>query len=110
MRRAVPRSSFCLLAAGALAQDETPPSSCPLTPRATEVIAVGAGQVRVEYARRSRGTEDLRGPRPVGPSVADRTNAATTLKTNVDVKLGDVVEPRKGTYTLYTLPAKGRGG
>ena len=107
MRRAALAILPCLLAAGALAQSgKAPLPRVPLSPRATEVIAVGSGQVQVEYSRPfAKGRKIFGGLVPWGTVWRTGANAATTLKTNVDLTLGDVVVP-KGTYTLYTLPGE----
>jgi hypothetical protein len=107
MRRAVLPIFLCLLAAGALAQSaKAPLPRVPLSPRATEAIAVGTGQVQVEYSRPfAKGRKVFGGLVPWGTVWRTGANAATTLKTNVDLTLGDVVVP-KGTYTLYTLPGE----
>ncbi|HYN41104.1 MAG TPA: DUF2911 domain-containing protein [Thermoanaerobaculia bacterium] len=107
MRRAVLPILLCLLAAGALGQSgKAPLPRVPLSPRATEVIAVGSGQVQVEYSRPfAKGRKVFGGLVPWGTVWRTGANAATTLKTNVDLTLGDVVVP-KGTYTLYTLPGE----
>ena len=82
------------------------PPRVPLSPRAAEEIAVGSGQVKVEYSRPfARGRKIFGGLVPWGTVWRTGANAATTLKTNVELKLGDVVVP-KGTYTLYTLPGE----
>lgn len=107
MRRAVFPVVLCLLAAGALAQPGKPPlPRVPLSPRATEVIAVGTGQVQVEYSRPfAKGRKIFGGLVPWGTVWRTGANAATTLKTNVGLTLGDAAVP-KGTYTLYTLPGE----
>ncbi len=107
MRRAVFPAFLCLLAAGALAQSARAPlPRVPLSPRATEAIAVGTGQVQVEYSRPfAKGRKIFGSLVPWGTVWRTGANAATTLKTNVDLTLGNVVVP-KGTYTLYTLPGE----
>jgi hypothetical protein len=78
----------------------------PLSPRDTARMELDAGKrVYVDYGRPS-----MRGRRIVGELVPygrvwrTGANAATTLVTEVDLRIGDAVVPR-GTYTLYTLPA-----
>ncbi|MBK9373681.1 MAG: DUF2911 domain-containing protein [Holophagales bacterium] len=107
MRRAVLIIAMSLLAPGALAQTGKPTlPRVPLSPRATEVIAVGTGQVQVEYSRPfAKGRKIFGGLVPWGTVWRTGANAATTLKTNVGLTLGDVAVP-KGTYTLYTLPGE----
>lgn len=107
MRRAALPIVLCLLSAGALAQaGKAPLPRVPISPRAMEEIAVGTGQVQVEYSRPfAKGRKVFGGLVPWGKVWRTGANAATTLKTNVDLTLGDVVVP-KGTYTLYTLPGE----
>jgi len=107
MRRALLPIVLCLLSSGALAQGgRTPLPRVPLSPRALEAIAVGTGQVQVEYSRPFvKGRKIFGGLVPWGTVWRTGANAATTLKTNVDLTLGETVVP-KGTYTLYTLPGE----
>lgn len=107
MRRTALPIALCLLSAGALAQAaKAPLPRVPISPRAMEEIAVGTGQVQVEYSRPfAKGRKIFGGLVPWGKVWRTGANAATTLKTNVDLTLGDVVVP-KGTYTLYTLPGE----
>ena len=107
MRRAALPIVLCLLSAGALAQQgKAPLPRVPISPRAMEEIAVGTGQVQVEYSRPfAKGRKIFGGLVPWGKVWRTGANAATTLKTNVDLTLGEVVVP-KGTYTLYTLPGE----
>ncbi|HEX8362353.1 MAG TPA: DUF2911 domain-containing protein [Longimicrobium sp.] len=75
------------------------------SPRDTARLELGGRRVYVDYGRPS-----MRGRRIVGELVPygrvwrTGANAATTLVTEVDLRIGDAVVPR-GTYTLYTLPA-----
>ncbi len=93
-----------LLLGTPLAGQEAP--RVPISPRAAEEIAVGSGQVKVEYSRPfAKGRKIFGGLVPWGTVWRTGANAATTLRTNVELKLGDVVVP-KGTYTLYTLPGE----
>ncbi|HEY0154617.1 MAG TPA: DUF2911 domain-containing protein [Longimicrobium sp.] len=77
----------------------------PLSPRDTARLEIAAGKrVYVDYGRPS-----MRGRRIVGELVPygrvwrTGANAATTLVTEADLRIGDALVPR-GTYTLYTLP------
>ncbi|HEX8213368.1 MAG TPA: DUF2911 domain-containing protein [Longimicrobium sp.] len=77
----------------------------PLSPRDTARLEIAAGKrVYVDYGRPS-----MRGRRIVGELVPygrvwrTGANAATTLVTETDLRIGDALVPR-GTYTLYTLP------
>jgi hypothetical protein len=107
MRRAALPIVLCLLAADAFAQSgKATLPRVPFSPRAMEEIAVGTGQVQVEYSRPfAKDRKIFGGLVPWGTVWRTGANAATTLKTNVDLTLGDVVVP-KGTYTLYTLPGE----
>ena len=106
MRRAAPLLALLLLAAPGAGQDLP---RVPLSPRASEEVAVGTGQVKVEYSRPfARGRKVFGGLVPWGTVWRTGANAATTLKTNVDLTLGGVPVP-KGVYTLYTLPGEKSG-
>jgi hypothetical protein len=77
----------------------------PLSPRDTARLEIEAGKrVYVDYGRPS-----MRGRRIVGELVPygrvwrTGANAATTLVTETDLRIGEALVPR-GTYTLYTLP------
>jgi hypothetical protein len=77
----------------------------PLSPRDTARLEIAAGKrVYVDYGRPS-----MRGRRIVGELVPygrvwrTGANAATTLVTEADLRIGEALVPR-GTYTLYTLP------
>jgi hypothetical protein len=77
----------------------------PLSPRDTARLEIAAGKrVYVDYGRPS-----MRGRRIVGELVPygrvwrTGANAATTLVTETDLRIGEALVPR-GTYTLYTLP------
>lgn len=76
-----------------------------LSPRDTARLEIAAGKrVYVDYGRPS-----MRGRRIVGELVPygrvwrTGANAATTLVTETDLRIGNALVPR-GTYTLYTLP------
>jgi hypothetical protein len=76
-----------------------------LSPRDTVRFELEGGRrVYVDYGRPS-----MRGRRIVGELVPygrvwrTGANAATTLVTEADLRIGDALVPR-GTYTLYTLP------
>ena len=98
------------LAASLAVADLTAPASAqqggqPLSPRDTARLEIAAGKrVYVDYGRPS-----MRGRRIVGELVPygrvwrTGANAATTLVTETDLRIGDALVPR-GTYTLYTLP------
>ena len=78
----------------------------PLSPRDTARIELDAGKrVYVDYGRPSmRGRKIVGELVPYGRVWRTGANAATTLVTEADLRIGDAVVPR-GTYTLYTLPS-----
>ena len=103
MRRTLPLLAL-LLAAPLVGQEPTAVPRVPISPRAAEEIAVGNGTMRVEYGRPfAKKRKIFGGLVPWGKVWRTGANAATTLRTDVDVTLGTVPVP-KGTYTLYTLP------
>ena len=77
----------------------------PLSPRDTARIELERGKrVLVDYGRPSRRGRKIVGELvPYGRVWRTGANAATTLVTEADLRIGDAVVPR-GTYTLYTLP------
>ena len=108
MRRAAPFLALALaLSARPLpAQVATPVPRVAISPRGAEEIAVGNGTMRVEYGRPfAKGRKVFGGLVPWGQVWRTGANAATTLVVGVDVTLGGVAVP-KGTYTLYTIPAR----
>ncbi|HEX6750985.1 MAG TPA: DUF2911 domain-containing protein [Longimicrobium sp.] len=76
-----------------------------LSPRDTVRFEVAPGQrIYVDYGRPSmRGRRIMGGLVPYGRVWRTGANAATTLITDVDLRIGTASVP-KGTYTLYTLP------
>src|SRR5450432_1554204 len=62
--------------------------------------------VTVDYSAPSlRGRKMIGGNNPYGQVWRTGANAATTLKTAVDLKIGDLTVPA-GAYTLYSLPSE----
>jgi hypothetical protein len=99
------RALAALLALTALTAPAAAQGGQPLSPRDTARLEIAAGKrVYVDYGRPS-----MRGRRIVGELVPygrvwrTGANAATTLVTETDLRIGDALVPR-GTYTLYTLP------
>ena len=100
------RAVAAILALGALsAPAAAQQTGQQLSPRDTARFELEGGRrVYVDYGRPS-----MRGRRIVGELVPygrvwrTGANAATTLVTETDLRIGDAVVPR-GTYTLYTLP------
>ena len=77
----------------------------PLSPRDTARLEIAAGKrVYVDYGRPSmRGRRIMGELVPYGRVWRTGANAATTLVTEADLRIGEALVPR-GTYTLYTLP------
>jgi hypothetical protein len=78
----------------------------PASPRDTAGATVGSDRVYVDYGRPSmRGRAIMGGLVPYGQVWRTGANAATTLVTPRDLRVGGTVVPA-GTYTLYTLPGE----
>ncbi|HEV2149347.1 MAG TPA: DUF2911 domain-containing protein [Longimicrobiaceae bacterium] len=86
--------------AGELAAQQQPVAS----PRDTARMEAAGATVLVDYGRPyMRGRKIMGGLVPYGKVWRTGANAATTLVTEADLRIGDTEVP-KGTYTLYTLP------
>lgn len=84
-----------------MAQDKKPPLSPP--GQATVTFADGH-TVTIDYSRPSmRSRKIFGGLVPYDQVWRTGANAATSLKTDVDLNIGDTTVP-KGSYTLYSLP------
>lgn len=78
----------------------------PASPRDTARATVGGARVMVDYGRPSmRGRTIMGGLVPYGRVWRTGANAATTLVTDADLRIGETAVPR-GTYTLYTIPGE----
>lgn len=76
----------------------------PLSPPATAEGVIGSNRILVHYSAPSmRGRTIMGGLVPFERVWRTGANAATTLITQQDVRIGDLLVP-KGTYTLYTIP------
>ena len=76
----------------------------PLSPPATAEELIGSNRILVHYSAPSmRGRKIMGGLVPFDKVWRTGANAATTLITQQDVRIGDLLVP-KGTYTLYTIP------
>jgi len=76
------------------------------SPHEKTQATVDGANLSIEYGRPYvKGRKIFGGLVPWGTVWRTGANAATTLKTNVDLTLGETVVP-KGTYTLYTLPGE----
>ena len=97
-----------LFAATTLFAQQTPPKPPPLSPPATASATIGGKAITITYSSpRVRGREGaiftktgLIGKDPHYPIWRAGANAATTLKTDGDIMLGDLHVPA-GTHTLF---------
>jgi hypothetical protein len=95
-------AAMILLSATVIAQDKKPPLSPPGT--ATLTFADG-NTVTIDYSRPSmRSRKVFGGLVPYDQVWRTGANAATSLKTSVDLTIGGTSVP-KGSYTLYSLPS-----
>ncbi|HEX8433257.1 MAG TPA: DUF2911 domain-containing protein [Longimicrobium sp.] len=99
---------FLILALFLAAPLAAQPGQPPLSPRDTARLTLEGGKkVYVDYGRPSmRGRRIMGELVPYGRVWRTGANAATTLVTETDLRIGNAVVPR-GTYTLYTLPTAG---
>ena len=90
-----------ILAIGLAAQEKKPP----LSPPGTASVKFDDGKtVTIDYSRPSmRGRKIFGGLVPYGQVWRTGANAATSLKTDVDLTIGGASVPA-GSYTLYTIP------
>jgi hypothetical protein len=94
-------AAMILLSASVMAQDKKPPLSPPGT--ATLTFADG-NTVTIDYSRPSMRSRKIYGGLvPYDQVWRTGANAATSLKTSVDLSIGGTTVP-KGSYTLYSLP------
>lgn len=90
-----------IIVAGASAYGQQPPASPPGT---ASVTFVDGKTVTINYSRPSvRGRKIFGGLVPYGEVWRTGANAATSLKTDVDLTIGGVTVPA-GSYTLYAIP------
>lgn len=76
------------------------------SPRDSSMIVLGGRSVAVNYGSPSaRGRKIMGGVVPYNKVWRTGANEATTFTTAADLDLGGTIIP-KGTYSLYTLPAK----
>src|SRR6516225_8567503 len=93
--------SVAIIVAGASAYGQQPPASPPGT---ASVTLVDGKAVTLNYSRPSvRDRKIFGGLVPYGEVWRTGANAATSLKTDVDLTIGGVTVPA-GSYTLYTIP------
>jgi hypothetical protein len=95
-----------LVATAALAQEHGGDPKKPLSPPAKAEGTIGGKKISVDYSAPSmRGRKIMGELVPYGKVWRTGANAATTLKTDGDIMIGNVHVPA-GTYTLYTLPGE----
>ena len=92
--------AFLLTAAVAAAQSDKKP----LSPPAKAEARLNGRNVSIDYSAPSkRGREIMGGLVPYGKVWRTGANAATSLKTETDLQIGNLRVPA-GNYTLYTIP------
>ncbi len=78
----------------------------PLSPPEKASVMLGSKSVSIDYSAPSmRGRKIMGGLVPYGKVWRTGANAATTLKTEANLMIGDLNVPA-GTYTLYSIPAE----
>ena len=93
-------AALCLFATTTVAQKK------PASPPAKAEGKIGATNVSVDYSAPSkRGRVIMGGLVPYEKVWRTGANAATTLRTDADVTIGNLAVPA-GTYTLYTIPGE----
>lgn len=91
-------AAICILATAVVAQNK------PASPPAKAEGKIGGKNISVDYSAPSkRGREIMGGLVPYGKVWRTGANAATTLRTDKDITIGDLAVPA-GTYTVYTIP------
>ncbi len=92
-----------IVAVGLAAQEKKPP----LSPPGTASVKFDDGKiVTIDYSRPSmRGRKIFGGLVPYGQIWRTGANAATSLKTDVNLTIGGAAVPA-GSYTLYTIPGE----
>ena len=91
-----------LLATAAFAQE----AKKPLSPPAKAEGTIGGKKITVDYSAPSKRNRKIMGELvPYDKVWRTGANAATTLKTESDVMIGNLHVPA-GTYTLYTIPGE----
>lgn len=96
-------TAFALVLVAAVAAAEV---KKPLSPPARAEGTIGGKKIAVDYSAPSKRTRAVMGALvPYGEVWRTGANAATTLKTDWDVMIGDLSVPA-GTYTLFTIPGQ----
>jgi hypothetical protein len=97
----------CLCAVSAPAQAAGGGDKKPLSPPAQASVTLNGKSITIDYGAPSlRGRKMIGGQNAYGKVWRTGANAATTLKTAADLKIGSLTVPA-GTYTLYSLPSEG---
>jgi hypothetical protein len=95
---------FCLILVAAMATAQE--AKKPLSPPAKAEASIGGKSVAVNYSAPSKRNRTIMGELvPYGKVWRTGANAATTLKTESDLMIGDLHVPA-GTYTLFTIPGE----
>lgn len=98
-------AAMALLCTGLTASAQPTPAtgSIPASPAAQSSTMVDGKKITLDYSAPSiRGRQVLGGLIPIGKVWRTGDNAATTLRTPIDLKIGDLLVPA-GTYTLYSI-------
>src|SRR5438067_1673054 len=95
---------LCLLfTAAAFAQEA---SKKPLSPPAKADATLSGKKITIDYSAPSKRNRTIMGGLvPYGQVWRTGANAATTLTTDADLMIGNLLVP-KGTYTLYSIPGE----
>jgi hypothetical protein len=97
-------AALCLVAAVAVAQHGE--AKKPLSPASKAEGTIGGKSLTINYSAPSRRERVIMGGLvPYGKVWRTGANAATTLKTDSDVMIGNLHVPA-GTYTLFTIPGE----
>ncbi len=86
------------------AQTHGKANAAPLSPPAKASVMVAGASITIDYSAPSvRKRKIFGGLVPYGQVWRTGANAATTLKTTANLKIGSLMVPA-GTYTLYSMP------
>lgn len=78
----------------------------PLSPPATAEATIAGKHITIDYSAPSKRGREIMGKLvPYGEVWRTGANAATTLKTDAALKIGNLTVPA-GTYTLFTIPTE----
>ena len=105
MRKPAIAVMACLILVASMAMAQTEKKK-PLSPPTTAEGKIGGKNVSVSYSAPSKRNRVIMGELvPYGQVWRTGANAATTLKTEADLMIGDLHVPA-GTYTLFTVPGE----